>query len=173
MSRKEAGYPLKAPRGRPHDLAARTFDYIEDAIYVVVAALLLLAGVFVLIAVVTSLVGDLGKAGLNDPLTLVTTILDKGLLLFIIAELLHTVRATIQERTLVVEPFLIVGLIAGVRRLLLLTAQLATNTSGFTWSSQGIEMSVLLGLIVGMTIALVLYHRYHGPAMGEHEGADR
>lgn len=108
-------------------------------------------------------------------------ILDNGLLLFIVAELLHTVRATIQERTLVVEPFLIVGLIAGVRRLLVLTAQIATqNTAGsgqntpgtqFSWSQQGIEMTVLLGLILGMTVALVLYHRSHGTGTLDDETA--
>lgn len=169
MAKKGAGYPLKSPRGRPHDLAARLFDYTEDTIYVVVAVLLVIAGVFALVAVVTSLIADLGQGAL----ALVSDVLDKGLLLFIIAELLHTVRATIQERALVVEPFLIVGLIAGVRRLLLLTAQLATNTQKFAWSQQGIEMTVLLGLILGITVALVLYHRYHGPGSLEDEANAR
>lgn len=169
MARKSAGYPLKSPRGRPHSLAARVFDYVEDGIYVVVAALLVIAGVFVLGNTLGSLVHDIAKT----PSQVAVDILDNGLLLFIIAELLHTVRATIQERTLVVEPFLIVGIIAGVRRLLLLTAQLAAQSttgntaSQFTWARQGVEMSVLIGLIIGITIALVLYHRYHGSTTQE------
>ena len=160
MARKDAGYPLKTPRGRPHNLAARVFDYVEDGIYIVVAALLVVAGIFVIWNAATTLISDV-----SGSLTrLVTDILDNGLLLFIIAELLHTVRATIQERTLVVEPFLIVGLIAAVRRLLLITAQLAANSKQeFIWQQQGIEMTVLLALILGITVALVLYHRYHGP----------
>jgi uncharacterized membrane protein (DUF373 family) len=170
MGRTNTGYPLKTPRGRPHDFAARVFDYVEDGIYLVVALLLLVAGLFVLGNAFGQLLSDIGKSDLKN---LVINILDNGLLLFIVAELLHTVRATIQERALVVEPFLIVGLIAGVRRLLVLTAQIATQnqSSGqgslgtqFSWSHQGIEMTVLLGLILGMTIALVLYHRYHGAA---------
>lgn len=161
---RDAGYPLKSPRGRPHNLAARAFDYVEDAIYIVVAVFLVVAGVFVIWNAVTTLISDIG----GSLTKLVTDILDNGLLLFIIAELLHTVRATIQERTLVVEPFLIVGLIAAVRRLLLITAQLAANsTQHFSWQQQGIEMTVLLALIVGITIALVLYHRFHGPALEE------
>lgn len=178
MARKDAGYPLKTPRGRPHDLAARIFDYVEDGIYIVVAVLLFVAGLFVLGNAIGELVSDIGKADLKN---LVINILDNGLLLFIVAELLHTVRATIQERTLVVEPFLIVGLIAGVRRLLVLTAQIATqNTQAsgpnsfstqFSWSHQGIEMTVLLGLILGMTVALVLYHRSHGPGTPDDETA--
>ena len=177
MARKETGYALKTPRGRPHNFAARIFDYIEDAIYIVVAALLVVAGVVVLWNAVAQLIQDMGHTGLSQ---LVINVLDNGLLLFIVAELLHTVRATIQERTLVVEPFLIVGLIAGVRRLLVLTAQLAAQNTAqgpsavkFSWGNQGIEMTVLLGLILGMTIALVLYHRYHGPASLEDQSVDR
>src|SRR5437868_10452485 len=152
MARKDPGYALKSPRGRPHNFAARIFDYIEDGIYIVVAALLVVAGVVVLSNAVGQLIQDLGHTGLSQ---LVINVLDNGLLLFIVAELLHTVRATIQERTLVVEPFLIVGLIAGVRRLLVLTAQYAaqnTNSASgpasyqFTWAHQGIELTVLLGL---------------------------
>lgn len=166
MARKDAGYPLKSPRGRTQNLAARAFDYVEDAIYIVVAVLLVVAGIFVLWNAVTTLIHDLGQPQLTN---LVTHLLDNGLLLFIIAELLHTVRATIQERTLVVEPFLIVGIIAGVRRLLLITAQLANGGNQFSWQQQGIEMTVLLALILGITAALVLYHRYHGPATVEED----
>lgn len=171
MARTEGRYPMKSPRGRPHDFASRVFDYVEDAIYVVVAVLLVVAGLFVLWNTVQQLVTDFG----HEPITtLVINLLDNGLLLFIIAELLHTVRATIQERTLVVEPFLIVGLIAGVRRLLVLTAQLAAQTnsaSRFSWSSEGIEITVLLGLILGMTVALVLYHRSHGPGTADDDAS--
>ncbi|MFE2473695.1 hypothetical protein [Streptomyces mirabilis] len=35
-------------------------------------------------------------------------------MLFIVAELLHTVRLTIRNRTLDVEPFLVGGVIAGI-----------------------------------------------------------
>ena len=167
MARKEAGYPMKSPRGRPHDFASRVFDYLEDGIYVIVALLLVVAGVFVLWSTITQLVSEVGhREGVSQVLI---NLLDNALLLFIVAELLHTVRATIQERTLVVEPFLIVGLIAGVRRLLVLTAQLAAQNTTFSWKTEGVEIVVLLGLILGMTVALVLYHSAHGPATRDDE----
>jgi uncharacterized membrane protein (DUF373 family) len=159
MAKKDGGYPMKSPRNRTHDLAARAIDQIEDGIYIVVAILLVVAGGFALWGALTKLVGDV-QANVQA-VTVVTDLLDNGLILFIIAELLHTVRVTIQERTLVVEPFLIVALIAGVRRLLLVTAQLATNSAVFSWGRQGIEMTVLLALILGITVALVLWHRFH------------
>src|SRR5260370_21039220 len=166
MAKHEAGYSLKSPRGRTQGLAARAIDQIEDGIYIVVAILLVIAGLFALWNALAKLVTDLQQQ--FQAVTVVTDLLDNGLILFIIAELLHTVRVTIQERTLVVEPFLIVALIAGVRRLLLVTAQLATNAAEFSWGQQGIEMTVLLGLILGITVALVLWHRFHiQPAAGK------
>ncbi len=160
MARKDAGYALKSPRGRPHDVVARAFDFIEDAIHVLVAGLLVVAGIFVVWSVVTRMGDELHKA--TSPQEVVTFVLDKGLVLFIIAELLHTVRVTIQERKLVVEPFLIVGLIAGVRRLLVITAQVAEPNGNFKWNPQGIEISILLALVLGMTLSLVLWRRFYG-----------
>ena len=166
MASQKPGYAMKSPRSRTHGLAARAIDLIEDGIYIVVAILLVVAGIFALWGAVTKLVSDVQHS--FQALTVVTDLLDNGLILFIIAELLHTVRVTIQERTLVVEPFLIVALIAGVRRLLLVTAQLATNGAVFSWGQQGVEMTVLLALILGITVALVLWHRFHiQPAAGK------
>src|SRR2546423_10379994 len=150
MARKESGYPLKSPRGRPHELIARAFDQIEDGIHILAAILLIIAGAFVLWSAATELATQVQES--KTPLTIVNTVLDKGLYLFIIAELLHTVRVTIEERTLVVEPFLIVGLIAAVRRLLLVTAQVAENSAAFKWNPQGIEIAILLALVLGMTL---------------------
>lgn len=159
MAKKDGGYPMKSPRSRTHGVAARAIDQVEDGIYIVVAVLLVVAGVFALWGALTKLFSDVQQQ--VPAVTVVTDLLDNGLILFIIAELLHTVRVTIQERTLVVEPFLIVALIAGVRRLLLVTAQLATNSTVFSWGRQGIEMTVLLALILGITVALLLWHRFH------------
>src|SRR5215204_3872439 len=53
------------------------------------------------------------------------TVLDRVLLTFIFVELIDTVRVTVRERGIfIAEPFLLVGLIAMVRRMLLLTAEI-------------------------------------------------
>src|SRR5215208_3986482 len=58
------------------------------------------------------------------------TVLDRVLLAFIFVELIDTVRVTLRERGIfIAEPFLLVGLIAVVRRILLLTAALEQTTS--------------------------------------------
>ena len=129
-------------------------ERLEETIYLVVAALLLIAAVFLVISGVRDAVQQL--VGSADPVSIVLTLLDKGLLLFMVAELLHTVRITVHERALAAEPFLIVGLIAGIRRVLILTAQ---TEKGFTWNGQGIELTILTALILVMAVAILVWRR--------------
>ena len=57
------------------------------------------------------------------PLETALTVLDRVLLIFIFVELLNTVEIFVRENEIVAGPFLLIGLIAVVRRILLLTAQ--------------------------------------------------
>lgn len=134
-------------------------ETVEDGIYVVVAVLLVIAGLFVLWSAVASLPQVVSQ---KDPLPIVVDFLDRGLILFIIAELLHTVRVTIQSRTLAAEPFLIVAIIAGIRRILIITAQ-AAQEGHFSWSQQGIELSLLTVLVIVMTAAVIAWRRFYAP----------
>jgi hypothetical protein len=54
-----------------------------------------------------------------------------------LVEILHTVRISIRSHILVTEPFLVVGLIASIRRILVITLEAATLTKEGTWSTQG------------------------------------
>jgi hypothetical protein len=134
--------------------AVQLIERVEDSIYMLVALLLLVAAVFLLVSGVRDAVGEL--QGSQDPVNVVLTFLDKGLLLFMVAELLHTVRITVHERALAAEPFLIVGLIAGIRRVLILTAH---TEAGFTWSTDGIQLAILIGLILVMAVAILIWRR--------------
>lgn len=153
---------MKSPRRRWHLKSIGVLEQLEDGIYVMVAALLVLGAIFMLWSALVGFFQDL-TAPHQTAFAVVIDLLDKGLLLFIIAELLHTVRITIQERTLVAEPFLIVGLIAGVRRLLILTAQAAQSPNSFHWNPQGIELTLVIGLILVMTLAVLLWRRLYVP----------
>jgi uncharacterized membrane protein (DUF373 family) len=53
----------------------------------------------------------------------VVDLLDRILLILMIAEILYTVQVSFREHTLSPEPFLIVGLIAATRRILVITAE--------------------------------------------------
>jgi len=142
------------------DTAVRLIEGLEEAIYLIVAALLAIAAVFL----VVSAGHDAYDATNNwishpdqfGPLQIVLAVLDNGLVLFMVAELLHTVRITVRDRGLAAEPFLIVGLIAGIRRVLILTAQSEGN---FSWNPQGIELAILVALILVMALAILLWRR--------------
>ena len=88
-------------------------------------------------------------------------ILDRVLLVFIIAELLYTLRLSLARTQLILEPFLIIGLVAVVRRVLVVTAQAERilseggNLEPILW-----ELGVLAGLVVSLAVALSLARRH-------------
>ena len=88
-------------------------------------------------------------------------ILDRVLLVFIIAELLYTLRLSLARTQLILEPFLIIGLVAVVRRVLVVTAQAERilseggNLEPILW-----ELGVLAGLIISLAVALSLARRH-------------
>ncbi len=138
--------------------AVRLIERMEEGIYVIVSGLLVLAAVFLVVSGFRDAIGEFQAPapGSNPPLDLVLNVLDKGLLLLMVAELLHTVRITVRDRGLAAEPFLIVGLIAGIRRVLILTAHTETN---FHWNPEGIELVILIGLVLVMAIAILVWRR--------------
>ncbi len=94
--------------------------YAEDGIYLLTAALLAATALVLLFTTARTLLASL-KTG---PVLLESLkALDSLLLVLMIVELLHTIRLFIVEHALVPEPFLIVALIAGVRRMLILTTE--------------------------------------------------
>ena len=64
----------------------------------------------------------------HAPVDYALLVLDRLLLVLMIIELLHTVRMSVRSQTLIMEPFLIVGLIASIRRVLVITMQAAKMT---------------------------------------------
>ena len=77
------------------------------------------------------------------------------------AELLYTLRLSLARTQLILEPFLIIGLVAVVRRVLVVTAQAERilsdggNLEPILW-----ELGVLAGLIISLAVALSLARRH-------------
>lgn len=94
--------------------------YLEDGIYLLTAALLAATAVVLLVKTGRTLFASLTT---GPVLQEALRALDSLLLVLMIVELLHTIRLFIVEHALVPEPFLIVALIAGVRRMLILTTE--------------------------------------------------
>jgi len=81
-----------------------------------------------------------------------------------VVEILHTVRVSFRSGTLVCEPFLIVGLIASIRRVLVITLESSqvnqpgkrTSETQALFSSTMLELGVLGGLILIMVTSICL-----------------
>lgn len=140
----------------------RTSGYLS----VVEAAIYMLLGVLL---GVTALLGVAGAVhilwlGMRDwtGTTAIFELIDRLLFVLMLIEILHTVRISIRSHMLVVEPFLIVGLIATIRRVLVLTLQAESYTNNQKWMAGGkqlfqasmIELTVLAAMIAILVLSI-------------------
>jgi hypothetical protein len=74
-----------------------------------------------------------------------------------------------REHALIPEPFLLVGLIAAIRRVLVLTAEFAQikDQTEPVFQHLIIELAVLTFLIVALVLSLVLLRKRGGAAVAE------
>ena len=141
----------------------RGFNRLEDAVYIALGTLLGTIAAGLLVAVAVAVVQALLGNALPDR---AVTLLDRILLILMMVELLYTVQVSFREHTLAPEPFLIVGLIAAIRRLLVLTAEFAGLLEKNKEAFQGamLELGLLTVMIVAFVFALVVLkkHAVHG-----------
>lgn len=103
-------------------------------------------------------------------------VLDQLLVVLMLVEILHTVRISIRSHVLVTEPFLVVGLIASIRRMLVITLEAATLSKGGPWTPEVasifrasmIELA-LLGLLVLILVFSITLLRRHPESTEEVE----
>lgn len=138
---------------------ARGIDLAERAVYGG-AALFLIGTVGLLFY---SAVVDLLEIGRLGPLRTALEVLDKVLLIFIFAELLSTVGTILRENEILAEPFLLIGLIAVVRRILAVTASIEQSLGTPEFDSLLIELGVLTVLVVALAGALYFTRRSERP----------
>jgi len=137
---------------------------VEVAIYSILGILLSAAGILALAGAAK----ELWNAMIHwSVATGSFQILDQLLLVLMLVEILHTVRISIRSHTLVTEPFLVVGLIASIRRMLVITLEAADLTKEGKWASGGeaifrasmIELGLLAALILILVFSITLLRR--------------
>ena len=151
------------------DRIRRHFDYylgkIEVVIYSVLAVLL---AVTALVTIATA--GEILWIGLRHWTIAAQTlrVLNELLIVLMLVEILHTVRVSIRSHVLVPEPFLVVGLIASIRRILVITLEAATLIKEGTWTTEGasdifhssmIELGLLGLLVLVLVVSITLLRR--------------
>jgi uncharacterized membrane protein (DUF373 family) len=125
----------------------------ELVLYASVGLLLGLAGVLILGGTVSGLVRGIGHR--HAAVDVAVLVLDRVLLALIVGELLYTLRFVVRTHEIAVEPFLYIGLIAVVRRILIVTAQFERSPqTGRALTNTLLEFG-LLGLMVPSLAAAV------------------
>lgn len=133
------------------------FARVQDVVYVALGLLLALTvgGLLVRAAVdlVHAVTGGVGVLA-------IVALLDRILLALMVVELLYTLQVTFKEHALVPEPFLLLALIASVRRILVITAEFGAQRADETLFRQGmIELALLTVLIVVLVASVVILRR--------------
>lgn len=141
--------------------ASRLFLRIETFAYIILGLLLALAALVAMGGAGLALLDSIHAAGEADA---VVTTIDRLLFVLMIVEILHTVRVSFRAGTLVSEPFLVVGLIASIRRVLAITLESSQISGPAKWSADSqamftstmTELCVLGGLILVMVVSICL-----------------
>ena len=101
----------------------------------------------------------------------IVRVIDSLLLVLMLVEILHTVRISIRSHVLLPEPFLIVGLIATIRRILVIGLEAGSLSRPETWNAEHetlFRASVLelglLGLLVLILVAAIYLLRRSQPS---------
>lgn len=133
----------------------RVIDQAERAVYYVAAAFLLVTILLVFVAAVRDVL-DVLEVGLLET---ALAVLDSVLLIFIFAELLSTISTIVREREIVAEPFLLIGIIAVVRRILSVTVSIEESLGTPRFDDLIVELGVLTVLVVALSAALYFTRR--------------
>jgi uncharacterized membrane protein (DUF373 family) len=159
------GAAEKGPGAKPEQLArlrlwiAQAFARAEDSLYVGLGLLLALSAAALLVSAARELWIGLAAGQFANA---VVGLLDRLLLALMVVELLYTVQISFREHALVPEPFLIVGLIAATRRVLVITAEFGTLIEKMDQSifrNAMIELALLTAMIAAFVMSLRLLRK--------------
>jgi len=137
---------------------ARAFTRVEDVVYVALGVLLAASAIALLASAGVAFVRTVADGEVAGRLV---TILDQLLLVLMIVEILYTVQISFREHALVPEPFLVVGLIAGIRRVLVITAELSNvaERNPETFRNAMLELGLLTLMVLALVGALGIVRR--------------
>jgi len=151
-------------QGRWVTRTAAVFLTVEHGAYIALGVLLSAAALVALAGGAWVLITSLSDWSSTRAIFLV---IDRLLFVLMLIEILHTVRASLRSGELNSEPFLVVGLIATIRRVLIITLKSSETTKEDTLSDMAervfhasmLELGVLAALIIVMVVSIrILRH---------------
>lgn len=145
-------------RTRP-ERVIQIIDLVQEVVYILAGLLLILAAFAVIAGTGEEVIHGINSSA--TPVSIGLRVLDRILLLLIVAELLHTLRIVLYEGEIFAEPFLLVGLIAVVRRVVVVTAQVE-QSSAPPATNVLLELGILAALALAFGAAIYLLRRGAG-----------
>jgi uncharacterized membrane protein (DUF373 family) len=163
----------RSPTIRPSEnrfqlFSNRSLSMVEMVLYAALGLILSLTALFALFTACQALWQGLSAEASAKT---VVEIIDRLLVVFMLVEILHTVRISIRSHILVTEPFLIVGLIATIRRILVITLNAANLTNAAEWGNDGlaklrasmVELALLGGIVIVLVISIHILRKSKSP----------
>jgi uncharacterized membrane protein (DUF373 family) len=152
------------PQGEPATIQVgrrvivQGLSLVEDIVYVGLGLLLTIAALTLLGLALRTLILALWQ---RQFLGQVISLLDQILLILLIIELLYTVQVSFREHGLLAEPFLVVALIAVIRRILVLTAELPKlpEAGEVVFHHAILELALLALMVLILVGSLILLQR--------------
>ncbi len=143
----------------------KAIEVAETVVYVGIATLLTITAIGLLVLAARSVPQLFGA----DASKVALKVLDTLLLVFIVVELLFAVRVIVAKRELLAEPFLLAGIIASIKEIIILSVKAAEQIGqGGVFRDQMWEIGVLgvLVLLLGLT-AFLLRRKEREPGEGD------
>ena len=149
---KDASHPIR-------QAVVQTLSSVEDLVYVGLGLLLTIAALTLLVIALKSVVLALWNRALGGQ---VVNLLDQILLILLVIELLYTVQVSFREHGLIAEPFLVVALIAVIRRILVLTAEVPklAEAGEAAFRHAMVELGVLTVMVLVLVSSLIMLQKY-------------
>lgn len=145
-------------------VSTRVFQQVEHGLYLALAVLL---GITTLLALAGAAVALWSGLGDWTGTSTIFVVIDRLLVVLMLVEIMHTVHVSVRSGALTCEPFLVVGLIACIRRVLVITLESSqatqhgdmSNTNENVFRTSMIELGVLAVLILVMVVSIYLLRR--------------
>jgi phosphate starvation-inducible membrane PsiE len=138
--------------------AAHYLKQVESIVLILIAIVLAILAILLLGSTVMALINAVMTGQIRE---LAIEILDSVLLVMMTMEIVYTVTLSLESHTLVAEPFLIIGAIAAIRRMLVITAESTklelANPDAFR--STLIELGLLAVIIVAIAGSIYVLRR--------------
>jgi len=131
---------------------------LEKAIYIIAGGLLVFAAFSMLGKAIWEFIPSLLNKSIRET---ALSLLDDLLLVLMLVELLHTIIVSLKTHIIKTEPFLAVGLIAAVRRILIITVEAShlADLTDVVFQRTMIEISILTVTILVLVVSIFLVRK--------------